>query len=263
MLRKDFNTRKHKSNNKSILHGVMKFLIIFFVLAIIGAIALLSTKLDNITIEGNNHYSNEEVVDLLMTRETDKNTLLFYLNHLRGKNDNIPFIEKIDVKLTKRNQINLQVYEKIVTGSIEYMQSYMYFDREGIIVETSGDKIDKIPLISGLKFKTLILHEPIEVDKPNVFNIILNLTQLIHSNDISVDVIHFTNDLEVVLFSDNLRILLGKRDSYNEQITQLPNLLSSLESEDGGQVMEDDKKLLIDMKEFEEGQERIIATPIE
>lgn len=260
MLEKDF---RYKSNNKSVLHGVMKFLIVCLVLVLGGFTALYLTKLENITIEGNSHYTNEEIIDLLMTSETDKNSLLFYLNHLRGKNDNIPFIEKIDVKLTNRNEIHLQVYEKIITGSIEYMESYMYFDREGIIVETSCDPVDNIPLVTGLKFKNLILHQPIEVDKPNVFNVILNLTHLIHSNEINVNRIHFTNELEVILFSDDVRVLLGRRDSYDEQVSQLPNLLSSLYNENTQLAMGDNKKLLIDMKEFKEGQERIIATPIE
>src|SRR5690554_4062611 len=154
MSEKGFRSNRYKSDNKNILHGVMKFLIVILVIAITGVIVLYLTKLEDITIEGNNHYSNEEVIDLLMTSETDKNTLLFYLNHMRGKNDNIPFVEKIDVKLTSRNGLHLQVYEKIVTGTIEYMQSYLYFDREGIIVESSYDRLDNVPLVTGLSFKT-------------------------------------------------------------------------------------------------------------
>ena len=263
MLKKEFRTKSHKSTNNGILYGVMKFLIVIFAIAIIAAIVLFSTKLENVTIEGSNHYSNGELIDLLKTNETDNNTLLFYLKFIRGANDNIPFIEKIDIELIDRNQVHLQVYEKIVTGSIEYMESFMYFDREGIIAETSNERIESIPLISGLQFKKLVLHEPIEVDKPSVFQTILNLTQLIHTYDINVGRIHFTNDLEVILFSDNMRILLGKRDSYNEQIAQLPNMFSSLNSENGVLAKDNNKKLLIDMKDFEEGQDRIIATPLE
>ena len=263
MLKRGYNTNKNKDSDKETFSGVMKIFLIILVLVIIGIVFLSATRLNTINVEGNSHYSNEEIIDLVATKETDKNTLLFYLRHEFGKKENIPFIEKIDTKLTDRNTVQLQVYENAITGAIEYMESYMYFDREGIIVEASPRKIDDVPIVSGLKFSKLLLHEPIEVDKPNVFQIILNVTQLIYRYDVDVNVIYFTKDLEIILYQDNIRILLGKRDSYDEQIAQLPNLLSSLESREGEITSEYNKKLVIDMKEFEEGQDKIIITPVE
>lgn len=263
MLKNTHKNDNRKLNDKGILNGVMKFFTVIIIVLIVGAVTLKVTSLNNISIEGNSHYSNEEMIDLLITKETDRNSILFYLTHKYGNNKDIPFIEKVDVKLTDRNSAQINVYEKVITGSIEYMDYYIYFDREGIVVETSDKQIDKVPIVSGLKFNRLILHQAIEVDKPDVFNTILNLTQLIYTYDIDVSIIHFTNQLEVILYSDNLRILLGKRPSYDEQIAQIPNLITSLESENGKKISEGGKKLVIDMKEFEEGQDKIIATPIE
>lgn len=262
MLRKTFRKNDLKINDNGYLSGVMKFIIAIIVIAVIGAAIIFATKLNSISIEGNNHYSSEELKDLLIKDKTDNNAILFYLSHNYGEQEAIPFIEKIDIKLTGRNAVKVQVYEKIVTGCIEYMESFMYFDREGIVVETSKERIDEVPIITGLQFSKLILHEGIEVDKPNIFHMILNLTQLIQMYDINVNVIHFTNDLEVVLYRENIRILLGKRDSYDEQLAQLPNLLSSLESKNGELAGNKSEKLVIDMKEFKEGQDSIIARPL-
>ena len=263
MLKKDLSTNEKKQNNRRFLSGVMKILLIILIIAVISIIILFSTKLNNISIEGNNHYSKEDIIELLTSRETDKNTLLFYLRHEFDEDENIPFIEKVDVKLISRNEVSVQVYEKIVTGTIEYMDSYMYFDREGIVVETSVEKIDNIPLVSGLKFNELILHQPIKVDKPDVFQVVLNLTQLIHSYLLDINTIYFTSNLEVILYTDNIRVLLGKEDKYDEHIAQLANLLSSLKEQNEQLVGQASKKLVIDMREFEEGQDKIIAIPVE
>ncbi len=263
MLKKGFISNNHKQSDNRVLSGVMKFLIIILAIVIIVAIFLFVTQLKDITIEGNNHYSNEEIINLTRTKEIDRNTLLFYLGHRFVENKEIPFIEKIDITLTDKNSVHLQVYEKIITGTVEYMESYMYFDREGIIAETSSERIEGIPLVKGLEFSKLILNAPIEVDRPGIFQTILNLTQLIHGNEIKVDTIYFTHDLEVILYSDNVRVLLGRRDSYDEQIAQLPNLFASLETQKAEIVDGSDNKLVIDMREFKEGQDKIIGIPID
>lgn len=261
MMKNKGKRNKRKNNSLGILNGVMKFLLFVFVLLTIGGVLILSSKLINVTVEGSNHYSKEEMQELLLYKDTDKNTLLFYLRHNYGETKEIPFIEKTDVRLIDRNTVNIQVYEKVVTGCIEYMGSYLYIDRDGIIVETSNERLPDVPIITGLEFSKLILHEPIEVDKPNVFQVILNLTQLINTYDIDVNIINFNNDLEVILFSKDVRILLGKRSNYDEQLAQLPNLLASIE--EGSDVGRKDKKLLIDMKNYKEGQDKIIAIPVE
>ena len=261
MMKNKQKRNERKYNNSGILSGVLKFLVFVSGLFIIGFVLILTTKLTNVTIEGSNHYSNEEMQDLLLSKETDKNTLLFYLRHNYGKTKDIPFIEKVDTSLVGRNAVNIQVYEKVVTGCIEYMGSYMYFDREGIIVETSKERLPDVPIITGLEFSKLILHDPIEVDKPYVFQVILNLTQLIYTYNVDVNIIDFNNDLEVILHCKDIRILLGKRSNYDEQLAQLPNLLASID--EGSDIEKKEKKLLVDMKNYKEEQDKIIVIPIE
>ena len=41
---------------------------------------------------------------------------------------------------------------KSIVGYVSYMSSYMYFDRDGIIVESSADCLPGIPWITGLEF---------------------------------------------------------------------------------------------------------------
>ena len=45
-----------------------------------------------------------------------------------------------------KNTVTVQVYEKSVAGCIEYMENYVYFDKDGIVLETS--KSSKMYLIS-------------------------------------------------------------------------------------------------------------------
>jgi cell division protein FtsQ len=249
----DMKEQKGKHENNGLLKGLMKLLI--FCLAILIPMFILYTtcSLKTVIVEGNSHYTNEELEKKVITKKTDRNTFLLYLRYKYGKADSIPFVQQINIEMVDRNTAKIHVYEKIVTGCIEFMGEYMYFDKDGIVVESSDEKLPGVPLITGLKFNRIILYEKLEVQKKSLFTTILNLTQLIKKFELSIDKIQFDDSLEVILYSGDNKILLGKREAYDEQLAELKNILPKAEG----------KKLLFDMKDFKEGQEEIIARPIE
>lgn len=245
--------QKEQYHKNGFLMGLMKVLILCLVIIIPAFILFVTCRLNTVIVEGGSHYTKEELQNKVITRRTDRNTILLYLRYKYGKVDSIPFVEDIDMKLVNKNTVKIQVYEKVITGCIEFMGSYMYFDKDGIVVESSSEKVSDVPFISGLSFDRLILYEKLKVQKKSLFHVILNLTQLINKFEIKIDKIQFNSDLEVTLYSGNIKILLGKRDTYDEQLAELKNLLPTAEG----------KNLVLDMKDFKEGQDEIIARPLE
>jgi cell division protein FtsQ len=211
-------------------------------------------SLNTVIIEGNTHYTEEEVKPQILTNKTDGNTLLFFLRYKYGRRESIPFVEDIDVKIIDKNTVKIHIYEKAITGCIKYMSGYMYFDKDGIIVESSNEKLANIPYIEGLKFSRFVLYSQLEVEKEELFDIILKLTQLIQKFELEVETIQFNDKSEVILVSGNNKILLGKRDTYDEQLAELKGILPLAKGQ----------KIEINLKDFTEGQEKdIVATPIE
>lgn len=237
----------------SVLKGILKFIIICFILLIPTSAFFLTCKLEEVVIEGNTRYTDDEIKKKIITQSTDGNTLLFYLRLKHQGIESIPFVEGIDVELINKNQVKIQVYEKVVIGCIEYMGGYMYFDKDGIIVESSNNKLEEVPFVTGLKFNKIVLHDQLKIQKEELFHIILNITQLIYKYELSVHTIGINSDNEVTLRMGDIKVLLGKRDIYDEQIAQLKDLIPKAGN----------KKLTIDMKNFKEGQNRIIAKPDE
>ncbi len=247
--------KKVKYHNNGFLLGLMKLLILCLLIIIPAFILFVTCRLDTVVVEGGSHYTNEELQNKVITEKTDRNTILLYLRYKYGKVDSIPFVEDIDIELVNKNTVEIHVYEKVITGCIEFMGGYMYFDRDGIVVESSNEKLDEVPFITGLSFSRIILYEKLELEgqKKSLFNVILNITQLIKKYKLNIDTIQFNSDLEVTLYGGDNKILLGKRNTYDVQIAELQNLLPKAEG----------KKLLLDMKDFEERQEEIIAKPWE
>lgn len=231
-----------------------KIFVLFVLFVFLAGFLLYTTcNLKTVSITGSSHYSEKELKQEILSSKTDGNTILFYLRMKYGRKTSIPFVEDITVKFVDRNTVKLHVYEKPVIGCIQYMGSYMYFDKDGIMVESSEKKLGGVPFVTGLSFNSFVLHSKMDTNKKELFPVILGLTRLIQKFGLKVDTIQFSEDSQVLIKSGENEILLGKRDNYDEQMAELKNLLPEAKG----------KKVLINMRDFVEGQEKIVAKPIE
>jgi cell division protein FtsQ len=161
----------------------------------------------------------------------------------------LPFVEKIDVTMTDTHTITVYVYEKMVAGCVEFMGEYLYFDKDGIIVESSSTRLEDIPVIKGLKFDKIMLSEKLEVQKDELFDVIINLTQLIRKYELRVDKISFNSDYEVTLDCGDIRVLLGKKSTYDEALSELKNILAEAKG----------MEITLDMRNYVKGTQNIIG----
>ena len=96
-------------------------------------------------VEGNLHYTNEEIMEMVMDGRYGNNSIFLSLKYRDKGVDNIPFIQTMDVSVEARDTIRIKVYEKAVAGYVAYLGRYIYFDKDGIVVETAEEKTLGIP----------------------------------------------------------------------------------------------------------------------
>lgn len=200
-----------------------------------------------ITVEGNVHYTNDEIVEMVIKNKWDQNSVYLSLKYKNKGIKGIPFIEKMSVDILAPDTINIIVYEKAVAGYIEYLGKYMYFDKDGIIVETSDVKTEGIPQITGLQFDYVVLHESLPVENEEIFQSILDITQLLEKYEISVDRIYFDKNNQMILYFENIRVRLGDISNIDDKIICLKAILPELEGKTG----------VLRMENYEEGTKNI------
>ena len=208
-------------------------LIVILVILLSGFLYLNTYKLKNIEVEGCNLSSEEQIADSLKREATMNNTLLLILKNKMGKLDDIPFVTKLDIDFVDKNSIKVEVYEKSVAGCIEYMESYIYFDKDGIVLETSKDRFDGVPYIKGLTVQSWQLGEKLPVDNKKKFDMILNITQLVEKYELDIHGIEFKSDGEVVLRHGNIEIEVGDGSNLALQMMNLGNILKEVEGKTG------------------------------
>lgn len=220
----------------------IKILILLMILAIflgIGYYVLDTYRIETVYVEGNVHYTEEEVKSIVMDGVLGDNSLYLSLKYRNKGVENIPFVDVMDVTILSPDTIKISVYEKALAGYIKYLDAFMYFDKDGYVVESSSVKTLGIPQITGLEFNHVVLGEKLPVENDEVFNEILNLTMLINKYELVTDKIYFHSSGDVTLYFQDVKVALGNEpDKLEDKIMLLPNFLAQLEGKSGTLQME-------------------------
>lgn len=208
--------------------------------------------LEVLSITGSTHYTEEEFRKKLVTNPLEENTLYLYLEYRFFKNPDIPFVQKLDLEMLDGHELLVTVYEKNMTACVRYMSEYLYFDKDGIVVESSPELLDDIPVIEGVNFKKMTLYQKMEVADDSIFGTILDITQLLTQYQIPTRRIVFNSRGEVTLYSGKIKIPLGARDAYDAQIATLSRILPKAKQNQLSGVL--------DLEDYTEGQNRVVFT---
>ena len=209
-----------------------KWLVVLAVIIVLAA-GICSVNIRQVTVTGNSRYTEKEIVDMIFQKNMDWNSTYCYLQDHVKDHQQIPFVE--DYKLVFQNPFHVQViiHEKTVVGYVSYMSSFMYFDKDGIVVESTNQKLDDIPCITGLKFGHIVLHHPLPVEEKSVFESILNVTQVLETYNLKVDKIQYNSKGEATLYMNDLEVALGDSKDISGKISELSDMMPELEGKKG------------------------------
>lgn len=226
--------KQEKDRTKEIGLSVKQMIMILLVLAAMAVLVWSYNlyRLKNITIDGLSRYTEAEFIDKLESGFLTTITPFFCLSDSFAQQE-IPFVERYEIDYVDRQSARILVHEKRVTGCVIIMGRYMFFDKDGIVVETSTAPVNGIPVITGLEFDEIVLYQKLNVQKQSLFDTILQITRLIEQNNITINEISFNSNYEVTLYLENLTVLLGKRTSYDESINALSGILASIQGKTG------------------------------
>lgn len=215
---------------------------LIFLAALVGAVSVLAAALlfvlqyfhvENIYVEGNLHYTSDEIIQMVTGEQLGDNSLYLSLKYRDRGVQNIPFIQTMDVDVLSPDTIRIIVYEKSVAGYVKYLDRYMYFDQDGIVVEASEAKTEGIPEITGIDFNQVVLYEALPVEDQDVFRQILSITQILSKYNLSADKIYFDDSGEMTLYFGDIRARLGSDENTEEKVARLQQLLPNAEGKKG------------------------------
>ena len=246
---------------------------LFAAMVLIVLAALLSFinyySLQNVTVLGNVHYTEEEIKAEVTKGILGNNT--WVVSHTRSSftPDDMELIDQIDVTMKDHHTLQITVQERQLIGYVQYLDCNLYFDSEGRVMdsvireeENGTDTADgesealtaeavgktatsfvaamkEAPLITGLSFTHAQLHEILPVSDDSVFYTILGIARMINKYDINPDEVNFDENMQITLTYGNLTVNLGKDELIEEKLTRMAAILPSIEGKSGVLHMED------------------------
>lgn len=231
--------------------------IFFFILAVGGigliictAYLIIANKypIKKITVKGLNAYSEPVFLDKISTPKARSNRLLFRLEQKMNGKKTIPYIEKYDITY-ENDTVTIQVYEKILIGCVEVMGQYLYFDRDGLVSESSPNRREDIPLIRGLEFDRIMLYQKLDIEHESRYRTILNITKLLNEVKIPTQTILFDSIGNVNLEIGSVTVQLGKREVYDIAIYKLADIYPKIE----------DRSVVVYLADYDGGKGNIIV----
>lgn len=208
-------------------------LMVAIIAGLILVIVLLSVNISTITVTGNQRYSDEQMTEILFPDRASRNVVYCYLKNRFQEHEKIPFVEDYKIAFQDPFSVEVIVYEKSVVGYVSYMSSFMYFDKDGIIVESANNKLEGIPWITGLEFGHIVLYQKLPVESREIFEEILNLTQILSIYNLQVDKIQYNRFGEATLYVADIEVILGSNEDLNGKIATLGDILPELKGRKG------------------------------
>ncbi len=195
----------------------------------------------SVSFEGSNKYTDKELATFLFGDDVEANPLVVWWDKTFGEPIEIPFVEEYEIEMEGFFDYNITFYEKSIVGYVTYMGTNQYFDKDGIVVESSSEFLEGVPYITGIDVDYIVLHERLPVDDERIFDILLDVTQLIKKYDMSIDKINVSSDMSIRLYLGDVRVDLGQGDMLNEKFMDLNDIIPQFDGVKG----------VLDMREYD------------
>ncbi len=206
-----------------------KILMLSLILICIAAISILSLiKISDISVKGNVHYTAEELENLLLPGSLDRHVLISFIKDKLGIKKRLPFIQDYKFEWHSPTKMEIIVYEKSIVAAINYMNVYMYFDKDGIVVESSHEKIEGVPIFEGLEISNIVLYQKLPLKDEQVFKKLISLSHSLTHHKLQAKKIVLHSGDKANIFIADIEVYFGTLDNIEEKSADLSDILKEL-----------------------------------
>ena len=216
-------------------------------------------KVDSVEVRGTSHYTDEEVKKMVLRGPMASNSVLAPLFYSTTKTDDIIYVDAFKVTQLNRSTICISVKEKKIVGCIKYLDSYIYFDRNGIFVEGSQTRDETVPYFDGIQVNKIVMDEKLDIKGDTVLNTAVALSTIFQKNDMIPDHIQFDSSYSISLIYGDITVQLGKDENLEEKMNRVIAIMSKIQGKKGILHME---SVSTDTNTFEEEKEEQDNTEI-
>lgn len=222
-------------------------ILLFIVLC--GTIYYLTTPVFNIAsieVYGNNKNSVDTYISLSGINLNETNIFAFANNNIEKKIKEDPYVEVVEIKRKLPNTIQLYITERNVDYQVAYLNSYIYLNNQGYILEIN-EKKENVTEIDGLSSISDNIQEGQRLENEDLIKLdtILKITNYLKYNnnyEVKLTKIDVNDILNYILeFKEEKKVAyIGDSSSITEKMTAVVKILEAEEGKKGNIYADED-----------------------
>ena len=95
------------------------------------------------------------------------------------------------------------------------------------MLKSTNEELPEIPLFETKTMTTFTLYDKVQMEDEDLLGQIMNLSNLFQHYKVSWDKVVFDSKNAAFLYTGDIKVSLGKKDSYDEQISALSSVLAT------------------------------------
>lgn len=190
-------------------------------------------KVEKVEVMGNSHYTETEVREMVLTGAFSDNSVLAPILYTKDSVEDVPFVEGYSVTRMNRSTICISVKEVKPVGCIPYLDSYIYFDRNGIFVESARERDETVPYFGGIEVEHVIKGQELPIKGTTVLNTAVALATIFQKNEMLPDYIQFDENDQVSLVYGDITVMLGPDEFLEDKMARVTAILPMISGRKG------------------------------
>lgn len=215
---------------------IILFFLLFLCLSFLTGFIMFKMGAFNvrhIEVRGNKQFSDVEISEHILSDKYCRYAPYIYLKYKLFKPKVMPFVADMDVKLTGLDTVRVDVKEKPIVAYAEHMESHLFFDCDGMIVESSDRTIPGIVRVEGLNFKSYKLYERPKLDNPVILDSLNGIVRKINKYDLKPTSLEINKRGEINLKFRELTVRLGMDEALDEKLSRVASIIPMLNDKKG------------------------------
>lgn len=208
---------------------------------------------DTVEVMGSSHYTEDEIKEMVLRGPLAGNSVLAPVLYSKHDTEDIPFVDAVVVSQVNSHTICISVKEKQAVGCVPYLDCYVYFDRQGTVVETAVERDMRTPFFEGVSLENIVINEKLPLENEGILNTSVSLAQIFAKNDDIPDHITLDDNGNIVLEYGSIKAQLGQDRYLEDKMTRLIAILPKISGQAGILHLEnvtDTKKIITFEKEL-------------
>ena len=218
-------------NRKKKGHRLYAFTVLVLGIAIIVMSIIVFFYIQKIEITGNEYTKSADIIEVLQEEPASINSLYVLAKHKLNKYHMPGSLESVNISLTAPWALKVTVEEKPIVGFTYDDDGYVYFDKEGLVVQKGREIIQGVPQLEGIEVKKADLYETMECTQKELFKSALKLMEEVAVYELAPDRIVCADD-GLYLYFGEVCVAIGDTVT-TEKVAQIKPIVARLEGKSG------------------------------